>query len=67
MMAAGQILEAAELLYAAGGHFSAPAGPAITGSTSDAVKFGNLVASIAIAKRGAWVASPAEALDAATE
>jgi hypothetical protein len=35
------------------------------GSATDAVKFGNLIASIS--KRGAGVAGPAEVLDAAVE
>jgi sugar/nucleoside kinase (ribokinase family) len=53
----------------AGDSFSAGAALAlaITGSAAEAARFGNLVASIAIAKRGGGIASPAEVLNAAAE
>jgi rfaE bifunctional protein kinase chain/domain len=53
----------------AGDSFSAGAALAlaITGSTAEAARFGNLVASIAIAKRGGGITSPAEVLNAAAE
>ena len=51
----------------AGDAFSAGAAPAlaITGSPVEAVRFGNLVASITIMKPGTGTASPAEVLEAA--
>ena len=51
----------------AGDSFSAGAALAlaITGSARDAARFGNLVASITVRKRGTGVASPEEVLAAA--
>lgn len=51
----------------AGDSFSAGAAMAlaVTGSPADAVRFGNLVASVTIMKRGTGTASPAEVLAAA--
>jgi sugar/nucleoside kinase (ribokinase family) len=51
----------------AGDSFSAGAALAlaITGSAQDAARFGNLVASITVRKRGTGVASPEEVLAAA--
>jgi sugar/nucleoside kinase (ribokinase family) len=53
----------------AGDSFSAGAAMvlAITGSARDAARFGNLVASITVRKRGTGVASPEEVLAAAGE
>lgn len=53
----------------AGDSFSAGAGVAlaITGSPVEAARFGNLVASITIMKKGTGTASPAEILSAAGE
>lgn len=53
----------------AGDSFSAGAGMAlaITGSATEAARFGNLVASITIMKKGTGTASPAEVLAAAQE
>jgi sugar/nucleoside kinase (ribokinase family) len=51
----------------AGDSFSAGAALAlaITGSATDAARFGNLVASITVKKRGTGAASPEEVLAAA--
>lgn len=53
----------------AGDSFSAGAAVAlaITGSPVEAARFGNLVASIAVTKRGTGVPTPAEVLAAAGE
>jgi rfaE bifunctional protein kinase chain/domain len=53
----------------AGDSFSAGAAMvlAITGSATDAARFGNLVASVTVKKRGASVASPEEVLAASKE
>jgi len=40
---------------------------AVTGSPVDAVRFGNLVASVTIMKKGTGTASPAEVLAAAAQ
>jgi rfaE bifunctional protein kinase chain/domain len=53
----------------AGDSFSAGAACAlsVTGSATDAARFGNLVASITVTKKGTGTATPAEVLDAARE
>ena len=53
----------------AGDSFSAGAAMAlaVTGSPVDAVRFGNLVASVTIMKKGTGTASPAEVLAAAAQ
>jgi len=63
--------EVGEPVYVAGAGDSFSAGAAlaleITGSALEAARFGNLVASITVKKRGTGVASPAEVLAAAGE
>jgi rfaE bifunctional protein kinase chain/domain len=65
----GRTVEKPYDISGAGDGFSAGAALAlaITGSNMEAAKFGNLVASVAITKRGPRTASPAEVLAAAAE
>ena len=65
----GRVVDKPTDISGAGDSFSAGAAPAlaITGSAVEAAKFGNLVASIAITKRGACTTGPAEVLEAAGE
>ena len=65
----GHAVEKPSDISGAGDSFSAGAALAlaITGSPLEAAKFGNLVASIAITRRGPGTTSPAEVLSAAQE
>jgi rfaE bifunctional protein kinase chain/domain len=62
-------IEAPVDICGAGDSFAAGAGMALAagGSPVDAARFGNLVASVTIMKKGTGTASPAEVLTAATE